>query len=264
MLARLADFLEYQTIRLGLSLLAPFRLAALRPALRLHFNHTEKQAFDPIFALRARLKEDHTEIPMPDFGSGRRKTTLDTGSFAKPQTRVISEIFAKASARHAWGSLLYQLTQVKQAQTILELGTNLGVSGAYILQALKQSPHPNKCLVTLEGNPHLAERARHHLAGFAQGVHVEVVTGTFKDSLPDVLHKFGPFDLVFLDGHHERMATLHYFDQIAPYLRSGAWVIFDDLEPWSPTVRGAFQEIQGRYPQTQSADLVKFGILVWP
>ena len=260
----LADQLEYQFMRLGVALLAPFGASEARQALHLKLSAQEKQGLEPVRALREQLQHDHTEIPVLDFGSWRRKTTMDVAPFAKPPTRIISEIFGTASARHPWGVLLYQLTKAKQPQTILELGTNLGVSGAYIVQAMQQNPHPNKRLITLEGNPHLSERAARHLAEMKTDVQIDVVTGIFQDTLPDVLSQFGPFELVFLDGHHEREATLRYFDLIAPHLRSGAWVVFDDLEPWSPTVRGAFREIKRRYPQAPTTDLVKFGILIWP
>jgi len=233
--------------------------------LSLRLTHTEKQALHPVLALRKQLQNDFTEIPMFDLGSGRRTTTLDTGIFTKPQTRSISDFLKKASIRHGWGVLLFRLTRTKQPESVLELGTNLGVSGAYILQALKLNIVPNKKqFITIEGSPHLSERATEHLSAQDPNITTRVVTGAFQDVLPVILPESGPFDLVFLDGHHEFEATLRYFELIAPHLRSGAWVVFDDLEPWSPTVRKAFREIQKRYPQAPITDLLKMGILVWP
>lgn len=260
-----ADYIEYLLLRIALWWLKPFCTPETRKGLSLRLTHTEQQALHSVLALCKQLQNDFTEIPMFDLGSGRRTTTLDTGTFAKPQTRSISDFLKKASVRHAWGVLLFRLTRVKQPERVLELGTNLGVSGAYILQALKLNVAPNnKQLITIEGSPHLSERAEEHLSAQASNVNTRVVTGAFQSVLPTILAENDLFDLVFLDGHHEFEATLRYFELIAPHLRSGAWVVFDDLEPWSPTVRKAFREIQKRYPQAPITDLLKMGILVWP
>lgn len=264
MTAKIADLIEFNLLRMALWGLIPFCASEVRPALWMRSSKRAKNQLAPVWKLRGDLREDVSGIPMPDFGSGRRKTTLDTGTFAKPPTRIVSEIFQKASTRHAWGMLLYHLIKEKQPKTVLELGTNLGVSGAYIVQAMQENRDRHKRLITLEGNPSLSERAEKHLAALCGEVDVKVITGMFMDTLPTVLSKWGPFDMVFLDGHHERNATLRYFDLISPHLESGAWVVFDDLEPWSPTVRGAFRDIRSRYPKAKTADLVKLGVLIWP
>ena len=89
-------------------------------------------------------------------------------------------------------------------------------------------------LVTLEGAPALADLARTHLGELAIGDRVGVVTGRFADMLPDVLASRGPFDLVFIDGHHEEEAAFAYASSIRPHLAPGALVVLDDVEPTRP------------------------------
>ncbi len=70
-----------------------------------------------------------------------------------------------------------------------------------------------------------------------------VVVGPFDETLEAVCAADGPFDLVFIDGHHEREAALRYTDTIRPFLAPGAVVVLDDVEPGRP-VRAAYKALR--------------------
>ena len=198
---------------------------------------------------------------MQDFGAGTQTGPL--ASLTKPTERRIAEIYERAAATPAWGRFLFRLVRALKPRRVLELGTNLGASAAHIVAALqhnRQEGGEEGHLVTLEGDPTLASIAREHLAPPGRAT---VVTGRFADTLPDVLNEHGPFDLVFLDGHHEEAATLQYFALIRPHLTRGACVAFDDIEP-TRRVRRAWKQIVAVEPSSGHVDLLGLGLWFAP
>jgi predicted O-methyltransferase YrrM len=197
---------------------------------------------------------------MQDYGAGTRAGLL--AREARPDERRIAEIYRRAAATPAWGRFLFRLVRVLRPRRVLELGTNLGVSAAHLAAALALNGDGGR-LVTLEGDPTLAAYAGRHLDVLGHRERVEIIVGRFADVLPDVLDAHGPFDLVFLDGHHEEAATLQYFAQIRPHLGPGACVAFDDIEPTRP-VRRAWKRIVAEQQGSGYADLLGLGLWFAP
>ncbi|MEM9996538.1 MAG: class I SAM-dependent methyltransferase [Bacteroidota bacterium] len=250
--------------------LAPKRKTRLREALRRALTAREEVVQAPIGRLRTVLAADTTPVAMQDFGAGTRTRVL--GTEAKPTARSIAEIYRAAAASPVWGDVLFRLVRALRPLRVLELGTNLGVSAGHLQAALSLNQLEDAAdsqpglLVSIEGDPTLADAARAHLhdlrAAFGEGASTTttVVTGRFDDALPDVLDAHGPFDLVFLDGHHDEAATRRYFARIAPHLAPGACVVFDDIEP-GHAVRRAWSAICAEYPYADRLDLGKLGLL---
>ena len=115
--------------------------------------------------------------------------------------------------------------------------------------------------MTLEGAPALANLARDHLGGLGHAARVRVVVGPFDETLAGVCAAHGPFDLVFVDGHHEREAALRYVAAVRPHLAPGAVVVLDDVEPGRP-VRGAYRHL--RAEGLPGVWLGKWGVLTLP
>jgi len=143
----------------------------------------------------------------------------------------------QASKKPNWASLLYYLVKQLKAERLLELGTNLGISSAYMAAALPN----NGRLITLEGSKARTKLARslHEQLGIQQIDHIE---GRFEKTLAETLDDNGPFDLAFIDGHHQYKPTLKYLQQIYPAMRHPAVIIFDDIQ-WTEDMEAAWQEI---------------------
>lgn len=235
--------------RLGLHRAAvpPARYALLRRMCSLRCTPEEQQALAPIAALRARLKQDPTVVHLTDFGAG---TT---------PVRTRAEIYQRAASPHAWGVFLFRLVRDLGAVRVLELGTNLGISAAYLRLALDHNGGGR--LVTLEGDPALAAHAEAALHALSANP-TAVVQGRFVDTLPGVLAREEPFDLVFIDGHHEAEAAYRYVEMIRPHLRPDACMVLDDVEPWARTVRPAWHRLTAEHPRATAVDFWKMG-LVW-
>ena len=228
----------------------------VRRAALLRLTDAERKDERAVDDLRQRLKDTTSTVEVVDYGAG-------TIGGRRPPERRISDIVSRAATGPSWGRFLYGLARALRPQRVLELGTNLGISAAYIGLALRRTDEEGgSCgqLVTLEGAPALADLSRQHLNELAVGDRVEVITGRFIDTLPDVLATSGPFNLVFIDGHHEEEAAFAYASSIRPHLAPNALVILDDVEPGRP-VRRAWQRLQDAHPEDGALWLGKLGLL---
>ena len=249
-------------LRLGLDLLRLVQPdlpgpagAALRQAAALRLTGDECAAEAAIDALRQRLRACDDPVEVVDYGAGA----------GRPAERVVSEIYRRAATGPAWGRFLFGLVRGLRPQRVLELGTNLGVGAAHLVAALalnEAEGHPGR-LVTLEGAPELAARAAGAFARLGHpigddGCRVRVVVGPFEETLAATAAAEGPFDLVFVDGHHEEAAALRYVEALRPHLADGALVVLDDVEPFRD-VRRAWVRLRRGAPAFYA---VKYGLLV--
>jgi len=224
--------------------------ASLKRVIEKQPDETEIEALKNIVSIRSRLHDSHQEIDLKDYGAG---------SGRMPSRRTVGSIHQSSAVPHWWGVFLFRLVRELRPQRVLELGTNLGVSAAYIQSAMILNGNAGR-FVTIEGDPTLVSIARETLDLVGQGDR-DVVLGRFQDVLSGVLERSSPFDLVFIDGHHEYQPTLKYFDQIKPFLSESGVTVFDDVYLWSRPVRKAWNQIIKTHPQALPVDLAKFGIL---
>ncbi len=172
----------------------------------------------------------------------------------------IATIYQHAASKPFWAGFYYWIARQFKSQSILELGTNLGVSGQYFYHALADNSIAR--FVSLEGIPALQECARHRLEGMT---HVQasyhLYTGFYSELLPQVLPEHPAYDLVFIDGHHQYQPTLDYFWQIKPYLADDAILLFDDIN-WNSGMQQAWLELQ-KVPHTIAIDFFKMGVLIY-
>ncbi|MBL0127082.1 MAG: class I SAM-dependent methyltransferase [Flavobacteriales bacterium] len=103
---------------------------------------------------------------------------------------------------------LYMLIRALKPSTVLELGTNTGISSAFIASALKRNGEGR--VVTLDASSYRQRLARemHQNLGLTN---VSYVNGLFTDTLDSVLSDMREIDLAFIDGHHLYQPTLDYF-----------------------------------------------------
>lgn len=203
--------------------------------------------FDTIENQRKILLTDNSKIPRIDFGAGSHK-------LQKKDTVQIKEIAKSSLSSKNQCRLLFNLIVWKKPKTIIELGTSLGISTAYLASVNK-----NILVTGFEGNPYVAEKAKNILSEAGLG-HVSVLTGPFKDSLPGFLQTTAKIDVAYIDGHHEELATLSYFEMILPYLSEQAVVIFDDIY-WSQGMENAWKIVCQHKSVSATIDCFDIGIV---
>ena len=209
---------------------------------------SHNQDIDRVARLASTLKKDKTVIERADFGAGHG------GKGGGSYTSTIGETARRSSRRRDEGKLLHNMVKHYQPQRLLELGSHLGISTLYQASAMR----PEARLLSLEGDPGLAQLAEKHLEVWNCG-NAKVVTGPFAETIPGLdLADYRP-DYVFMDGDHRYEPTMLYISMILPYMPENSILILDDIY-WSKGMARAWNEIVQLKDITLTIDLFHFGI----
>ncbi len=222
---------------------SPFVFDLLRNVI---YNKTDYYAYRNIEQIRKRLLSSKKKIECIDLGAG----SLNNNGIIKS----IKEIAAHSAKSAKYAQLLFRLTNHFQFSDILELGTSLGISTAYMASANSKTN-----ITTIEGCSEIASAARQNFEHL-QLKNIEQVIGNFDTVLPEVLAKKTKLDLVFFDGNHRKQPTLDYFNQCLQKAHEGSMFIFDDIY-WSDEMKQAWEEIKKNDRVTVSIDLFFMGII---
>ena len=183
-----------------------------------------------------------------DFGVNKERMVYIT------RFLPVSKIARSSSINRKSGELLFRLVESFKPDTILELGTALGISTLYMAKAA-----PAAKVVTIEGCAAKVEVARANFAKLTAS-NIEVCTGRFDTQLPGVLEKIPQPGFVFIDGHHQYRPTLEYFKQILKQSGEGTVIVLHDIH-WSPGMEKAWKVIQGLPEVTVTIDLYRMGLV---
>ena len=83
----------------------------------------------------------------------------------------------------------------------------------------------------------------------------------FDEAIEELHEKNEKFDCVFIDGQHERKATMHYADRVLPLLNEGGSIIFDDIY-WSEDMNRFWKEVCLRPEFATTIDLRLKGVAI--
>jgi predicted O-methyltransferase YrrM len=223
----------------GFSVHSPFIFRFTRFVLR---EKNSYYIFQSIENLRSALKKDNRVLNIIDYGAGNDRT------------ETVSQV-AKGSLKSAkYGQLLFRMVHYFNAQTVLELGTSLGITTSY----LATSSTGINC-ISLEGCPEIAKTAKENIDKL--GIkNVDIVIGNIDNTLADALNKTNKVDFVFLDANHRSEAVLSYFDLCLSKVHNDSVIVIDDIY-WSEDMEMAWKKIQS-YPEVKSTiDLFQVGIV---
>jgi predicted O-methyltransferase YrrM len=154
-------------------------------------------------------------------------------------------------------ALLHLMARELRPRRVLELGTNVGISSAYLSDALTSSGGDGR-LFTLEASPYRLRMAR-GLHGRLGLDNIEYREGLFVDTLDPTLEEMGAVDLAFIDGHHRYRPTLDYFNQVCRRLAPSSVVVFDDIR-LTGEMRLAWAEITNDRRVEIAVDLYSIGV----
>ncbi|MBK0381290.1 O-methyltransferase [Mucilaginibacter segetis] len=205
-----------------------------------------KAAYHKIEQMRDKLLVDDRMITITDMGAGSRVNNN--------RQKKISDITINALKPPKLAQLLYRLAAFSKPNTIVELGTCLGITTLYLQEAA-----PAAKVYTLEGCPQTADVAKEvfDIAGLND---VKLITGNFDDTLQDVINEHQQLDFVYVDGNHQKTATLNYFNWCLPKVHKGTMLIFDDIY-WSEGMKQAWKEIKAHPQVTVTVDLFWIGLV---
>ncbi|NVK64322.1 MAG: class I SAM-dependent methyltransferase [Flavobacteriales bacterium] len=218
---------------------SPFVYDFTDNCLRIQLSKADKDELSKRFRALAR---DQREIEIQDFGAGSKKLG---------NTRKISLIFRMSSSRGKYGELLYRLSKHYAPDSILELGTSLGIGSTYLNLGNTES-----ILTTVEACKNTRSIAQESLS---KKKNIESVLSTFSDFIAH-LPKEKQFDLIFIDGHHDGAALLEYLDQLQAHAHDETLFILDDIR-WSNSMVSAWEKIVADSRFHLSMDLFRVGIV---
>lgn len=218
---------------------SPFVFDFVDNCVRIKLKAEDTRTLNTLFR---RLKNSRQEIEIQDFGAGSKKL----GS-----KRKVSAIFNMSSSKGKYGALLYRLSKHYQSKEILEFGTSLGVGSTYFALG---SPKSN--ITTVEACQNTRSVALENLKDFNS---VESKLGTFVDYLTE-LPTSKKFDLIFIDGHHDGEALIHYLDQLQDHAHDETIFVLDDIR-WSDSMKSAWVEIAEDSRFHLSMELFRVGIV---
>lgn len=210
------------------------------------YDKRHKEVYDIVEEQRNHLLKDNRMITVTDLGAGSHVNNN--------KQKKISDITTNALKPPKLAKLLYRLAAFTKPTNIIELGTCLGITTVYLQHAA-----PNAKVYTLEGCPRTAGIAKDVFkrAGLND---INVITGNFDDTLGNVLNSQEKLDFVYIDGNHQRDATLRYFEWCLPKVHEDTMLIFDDIY-WSEGMKQAWEQIKAHPKVTVTVDLFWIGLV---
>jgi len=206
-----------------------------------------KAEYDSLRQLRKELLRSNEEIEILDLGAGSR--------INKSNTRKIKTIAKNAEKPEKFGKLFNRLIHRFQPQTILELGTSLGLTTLYMSRASAESQ-----IISFEGCPETAKVARENFTKSETG-NIEIVIGNIDETLPETLAKLpNRVDFAYFDANHRYEPTIRYFENCLPYIHNDSLFIFDDIY-WSQEMTQAWEYIRHHPQVTLTVDLFWIGLV---
>ncbi|MBS1597680.1 MAG: class I SAM-dependent methyltransferase [Bacteroidetes bacterium] len=221
---------------------------------------TDKKKYAEYLAiekLRNELSSDETIVHVDDFGAG--------SAMHSSNQRAVSEIARNSASSVKQAQLLFRIVHYYLPERIVELGTSLGISAAYMASA-----SPNAKLITMEGATAVAAIAEKNFQKLGLA-NIEMIRGSFDETLPGLISKLkcdsneaGKIKhsrtMVYLDGNHREEPTLKYFNMFTEILSDSSFIILDDIH-WSKEMEAAWNEIVSDERALLTIDLFFIGIV---
>lgn len=196
---------------------------------------------------RGRLLQDSTVLHVQDYGTGksnnpdRRVCDIAKGSL---ECAKIAQLFFR------W--IVFLSRNAKEPLEIVELGTSLGITTAYLALANRR----NK-VTTFEGSHAIGEYAQSVWQGLGID-NIRLVEGDIDETLSG--HLPAQVDFAFIDANHTQSATIRYVQALLPHIHEKTVIFVDDIHH-SLDMQQAWETLK-QLPQVSSTmDFYRTGAL---
>lgn len=214
----------------------------------------EKALANKIDTFRATISGMIEETEVYNYSSPKSNTfskTEEDRAVPGPYEKKEANSILRSGTAPLKGILLRRIIQGTGVKRVLELGTQVGFSGCYFLSV------DGVELVTIEGSPAQAKIARKNLERISSNFTVQNVL--FDEAIDQLIADNQKFDCVFIDGQHEKEATIYYAERVRPLLSDKAILIYDDIY-FSEGMKEAWDEVKAFPAVTESIDLLRVGV----
>jgi predicted O-methyltransferase YrrM len=188
------------------------------------------------------LAKDNKRIERIDMGVGSKR---------RAKTVPLNTIFNVSSSKGKTADLLYRIANHYRPTVMLELGTNLGIGTIHLAAG-----NPTGQVISIEGCPNTAQVAKENIA--RMGLSAEIINTDFNSFLT-TNEKI--VDFVFIDGHHDGEALIHYLNLLSPYTHDETIILLDDIR-WSNSMFNAWESLKASEQFHLTIDLFRTGMLM--
>ena len=208
------------------------------------YNKKKHNDYKLLKQYRKQLYKNDLIILVKDFGAGSR--------VFKSNARKISQVAKNAGITQKRAQLLYRLSKYFKPNSVLELGTSLGMATSALSLG-----NPDATITTIEGCPETASIAKQQFNDFNFN-NINLIVNNFNDEL-ETLQK-QKFDLIYIDGNHQKEATLNYFNSLLETVNNNSLIILDDIH-WSKGMTEAWETIKLNKKVTVTIDTFFWGFV---
>ena len=224
---------------------------------------------------REKMLRDERELEFVDYGSAIKSRSLENGSEAVCRleyrdTRRVCDIARRSLAKRKYAQMLSRLVNWLGAShrlengsgtayslefrglTIVELGTSLGVTTAYMAAMDSRNR-----VVTFEGCEAVANMARENWKALNIN-NIECRVGEI--DVEELVGDIERLDVAFIDANHTYMSTCEYFDVLAGKVREKSVIVVDDIH-YSEEMEKAWKAICADERVTSTIDLYQMGLV---
>lgn len=208
------------------------------------YDKEKYQAYINLDNYRNTLKNSKVELEVTDFGEGSK--TLGS------KTRKVSKMVRTSSSSKKETKLLYRIANYFKLRSVLELGTSLGMATyAFALANL------NSKITTIEGcnNTSIFTKSQFQNLGVNN---IKFSISAFASEIEKLDQKH--FDCIYFDGHHNKEATIQYFETLLPKAHNDSVFVFDDIY-WSKEMTKAWEYIKSHNAVTVTVDCFHLGFV---
>ena len=185
-----------------------------------------------------------SELDITDLGEGSK--TLGN------EVRKVSQMVSTSSSTKKEARLLYRVAKYFKLSSVLELGTSLGM-GTYAFALANE----NSKIITIEGCKNTSNFTQSQFQDLGiDNTYFNI--GAFSFEIEKLEQKH--FDCIYFDGHHNKEATIQYFEALIPKVHNDSIFIFDDIY-WSKEMTEAWDYIKAHKAVTVTVDCFHLGFV---
>ncbi len=222
----------------------------------LNYRLQAKDAFDIhspfVFSLYNEVVKRSRRFEIPEIEAHRarlRKNHSDINNLQGPTT--ISKIARRSLSSSGFTAFLHLLVEWIDANSVLETGTSLGVSTAYLAYDQSVQVH------SIEESTEIHDFASSSLKNLRLS-NAKLINGTLQEVLIPTLKESNP-DLIFLDADHRSKALDFCIHSIFEYCDPSVIIIHDIY--WSKDMNQYWKSLVNNQKYPLTVDLFQAGIL---
>ncbi|MCB0399583.1 MAG: class I SAM-dependent methyltransferase [Winogradskyella sp.] len=208
------------------------------------YDKNKYDAYKKLQNYRKTLKKSKEKLQVTDLGEGSK--ILDN------KVRKVSKMVKTSSSSKKEAKLLYRIAKFFKLDSVLELGTSLGMGTYAFALANKDSK-----ITTIEGCKNTSNFTKslfHNL----DVSNINFKIGAFSSEIKSLDET--QFDCIYFDGHHNKEATIQYFETLLPKAHNDSIFIFDDIY-WSKEMTEAWEYIKSHKMVTVTVDCFHLGFV---